>query len=135
MVLAHVHRATWACHHAARFAGQKQPSAKGRISPYGGDRVPKPLWRYRAGTVGGGPQGAAPHGWGKGTELADPRHATSLRFGPPRGWNRAQGAPLLYRGARARTGLAELLATDHAEPSSGGRFRWLISTCLAATVG
>ncbi len=76
-----------------------------------------------------------PRGWGKGTDLADPRHATSLRFGPPRGWDRAQGAPLLYRGAKARTGLAELLATDHAEPSSGGRFRWLISTCLAAAVG
>jgi len=43
-------------------------------------------------------------------------------------------APPLYRGARTR-GHRDMYATDHAEPQREGRFRWLMSTCLAAAVG
>lgn len=43
-------------------------------------------------------------------------------------------APALYRGAKAR-GARDMFATDHAEPLREGRFRWLMSTCLAAAVG
>jgi murein DD-endopeptidase MepM/ murein hydrolase activator NlpD len=42
--------------------------------------------------------------------------------------------PALYRGAKAR-GARDMYATDHAEPLREGRFRWLMSTCLAAAVG
>jgi murein DD-endopeptidase MepM/ murein hydrolase activator NlpD len=31
--------------------------------------------------------------------------------------------------------LSEIYASDHADSRRGGRFRWLLSTCLAATVG
>ena len=41
---------------------------------------------------------------------------------------------MLYRG-RTASAFKDLYETDHAEPQQGGRFRWLISTCLAATVG
>ena len=44
------------------------------------------------------------------------------------------GLPQLYRG-RAASSFKDLYETDHAESRQGGRFRWLISTCLAATVG
>jgi len=40
----------------------------------------------------------------------------------------------LYRGAKSR-GMRDMYATDHAEPQREGRFRWLMSTCLAAAVG
>lgn len=40
----------------------------------------------------------------------------------------------MYRGAKAR-GHRDMYATDHAEPLREGRFRWLMSTCLAAAVG
>lgn len=43
--------------------------------------------------------------------------------------------PHLYRGARGRAGRADVFATDHADPHHGRRFRWLLSTCLAAIVG
>lgn len=43
-------------------------------------------------------------------------------------------APALYRGAKTR-GARDMFATDHAEPLREGRFRWLMSTCLAAAVG
>ena len=44
------------------------------------------------------------------------------------------GLPQLYRG-RAASSFKDLYETDHAESRQGGRFRWLISTCLAGTVG
>jgi murein DD-endopeptidase MepM/ murein hydrolase activator NlpD len=44
-----------------------------------------------------------------------------------------KAAPL-YRGAKVR-GERDMYATDHAEPQREGRFRWLMSTCLAAGVG
>ena len=37
--------------------------------------------------------------------------------------------------ARGHRGLSDLYASDHAVSRSSGRFRWLISTCLAAAVG
>ncbi len=42
--------------------------------------------------------------------------------------------PALYRGAKAG-GARDMYAIDHAEPLREGRFRWLMSTCLAAAVG
>ena len=43
-------------------------------------------------------------------------------------------APPLHRGAKTRA-LRDMYGTDHAEPQREGRFRWLMSTCLAAAVG
>jgi murein DD-endopeptidase MepM/ murein hydrolase activator NlpD len=42
--------------------------------------------------------------------------------------------PHAYVGRTGRP-LAEIYISDHAESLRGGRFRWLLSTCLAATVG
>jgi murein DD-endopeptidase MepM/ murein hydrolase activator NlpD len=47
---------------------------------------------------------------------------------------RPKGLPQLYRGRAAST-FKDLYETDHAEARQGGRFRWLISTCLAGMVG
>ena len=52
----------------------------------------------------------------------------------PRLADRPQGLPHVYRG-RARRTLADIYDADHAESRRSGRFRWLLSTCLAATVG
>jgi murein DD-endopeptidase MepM/ murein hydrolase activator NlpD len=38
-------------------------------------------------------------------------------------------------GGRGRRTLLDMYEADHAEDRRGGRFRWLMSTCLAATVG
>ena len=56
---------------------------------------------------------------------------------PQRGhrYEHAQGLPHLYRGARSKGARADIYATDHADTRHGGRFRWMISTCLAAVVG
>ena len=54
---------------------------------------------------------------------------------PGRRAHAAQGLPHLYRGARGRAGRADVFATDHADAHHGRRFRWLLSTCLAAIVG
>lgn len=51
-----------------------------------------------------------------------------------RGRVRAQGLPQVYRG-RARKVQADIYDADHAESNVGGRFRWLLSTFLAAGVG
>ncbi|MCH9764380.1 MAG: M23 family metallopeptidase, partial [Alphaproteobacteria bacterium] len=45
-----------------------------------------------------------------------------------------RGLPMTQRG-RARAAHDELFASDHVETRHGGRFRWLMSTCLAATIG
>jgi len=45
------------------------------------------------------------------------------------------GLPHLYRGSRGRTARADVYTSDHADPRRSGRFRWLLSTCLAAAVG
>lgn len=61
------------------------------------------------------------------------RHATTGRFRAPRLREQSQGLPQVY-GGRARRSIRDIYEVDHAH---GGRnkFRWLISTCLAATVG
>ena len=51
-----------------------------------------------------------------------------------RGRAKAQGLPHVYRG-RARRTQTDIYDADHAEGNSGGRFRWLFSTFLAAGVG
>jgi murein DD-endopeptidase MepM/ murein hydrolase activator NlpD len=43
--------------------------------------------------------------------------------------------PHLYRGSRGRGARADVYAADHADSRQSGRFRWLLSTCLAAAVG
>jgi murein DD-endopeptidase MepM/ murein hydrolase activator NlpD len=62
------------------------------------------------------------------------RHAPVARSRVPRLANRPQGLPHVYRG-RARRSLADVYDADHAETRRSGRFRWLLSTCLAAMVG
>ena len=47
---------------------------------------------------------------------------------------RPRGLPNVYRGGTRRT-LRDIYEADHAESRTGGRFRWLVSTCLAAAVG
>ena len=45
------------------------------------------------------------------------------------------GLPHLYRGSRGRSARTDVYTSDHADPRRSGRFRWLLSTCLAAAVG
>jgi murein DD-endopeptidase MepM/ murein hydrolase activator NlpD len=61
------------------------------------------------------------------------RHAPVARSRAPRLADRRQGLPHVYLG-RARRSLADIYDADHAS-GQGGRFRWILSTCLAATVG
>lgn len=58
-----------------------------------------------------------------------------MGFGALAGAERPQGLVQLYRGGRAATSFKDLYETDHAESRQSGRFRWLISTCLAGMVG
>lgn len=53
---------------------------------------------------------------------------------PLRGRGKAQGLPHVYRGRSRRT-QSDVYDADHAESHGGGRFRWLVSTFLAAGVG
>lgn len=62
------------------------------------------------------------------------RYASHARFGSLAAAERPKGLPQLYRG-RAASAFKDLYETDHAEPLRGGRFRWLVSTCLAGAVG
>jgi murein DD-endopeptidase MepM/ murein hydrolase activator NlpD len=61
------------------------------------------------------------------------RHAPTGRFRAPRLREQSRGLPQVYAG-RARRSIRDIYEVDHAH---GGRnkFRWLVSTCLAATVG
>lgn len=45
-----------------------------------------------------------------------------------------RGLPMTQRG-RSRAAHDELFASDHVDTRQGGHFRWLMSTCLAATIG
>ena len=45
-----------------------------------------------------------------------------------------QRLPHAYLGRRRRQ-VGDVYSSDHSEQRRGGRFRWLLSTCLAATVG
>ncbi len=73
--------------------------------------------------------------WGVTETVVDRRrYASHARFGALAGAERCQGLSQLYRGRAAST-FKDLYETDHAEPRQTGRFRWLISTCLAGMVG
>lgn len=56
------------------------------------------------------------------------------RYGTLAATKRENGLHQLYRG-RAPSSFKDLYETDHAESRQVGRFRWLISTCLAGAVG
>ena len=58
------------------------------------------------------------------------RHAPSRRYRNPGAIGSARGLPQVYQG-RARRTLTDVYDSDH----SGGGFRWVISTCVAAAVG
>ena len=76
-------------------------------------------------------------GLGEGLKATWSIGADTLRtraLGAAAGTERPQGLPQLYRG-RAASSFKDLYETDHAESRQGGRFRWLVSTCLAGTVG
>ena len=45
-----------------------------------------------------------------------------------------RGLPQVYRGRSLRA-LRDIYDSDHSESRSSGRFRWMVSTCLAAAVG
>lgn len=62
------------------------------------------------------------------------RYSPHGRFGALAAAKRESGLSQLYRG-RAASSFKDLYETDHAESRQGGRFRWLVSTCLAGTVG
>jgi len=61
------------------------------------------------------------------------RHATTGRFRAPRLREQSRGLPQVY-GGRARRSIRDIYEVDHAH-GGRNRFRWLFSTCLAATVG
>jgi len=78
----------------------------------------------RNGAIGGG-----------ATHVIDRRRHAPVgrgRFAPAGA--RAQGLPQVYRGRSLRN-LRDIYDNDHAEARRDGRFRWLVSTCLAAAVG
>src|SRR5262249_40229051 len=62
------------------------------------------------------------------------RHAPLARPRPERMQPVSHGLPHVYSG-RARRSLSDIYEADHADHRRGGRFRWMLSTCLAATVG
>ena len=61
------------------------------------------------------------------------RHAATGRFRAPRLREQSHGLPQVYSG-RARRSIRDIYEVDHAH-GGRNRFRWLVSTCLAATVG
>ena len=60
--------------------------------------------------------------------------APRVRFGALARAEQSPGLSQLCRG-RAGATFKDIYATDHAESREGGPFRWLVSTCLAGTVG
>lgn len=72
--------------------------------------------------------------WGIQGVLNTQRHAPVGRTRPIRPANRTRGLPHVYRG-RARRSTPDIFDRDFGEPRRGGRFRWLLSTFLAAGVG
>ena len=61
------------------------------------------------------------------------RHAPTGRFRAPRLREQSRGLPQVYAG-RARRSIRDIYEVDHAH-GGRNRFRWLVSTCLAAAVG
>lgn len=49
--------------------------------------------------------------------------------------DRPRGLPQVYRRGARRYALRDLYDADHADGGRGGKFRWLLSTCLAGAVG
>lgn len=66
--------------------------------------------------------------------MAFTRHAPLGRVRPRFASAPLRSRPHAYAG-RAGTLLPEMYASDHADGRRGGRFRWVLSTCLAAAVG
>jgi murein DD-endopeptidase MepM/ murein hydrolase activator NlpD len=62
------------------------------------------------------------------------RHAPITRYRPSRLAERRQGLAHVYRGG-GRKARADVYDADHADSRRGGRFRWLLSTFLAAGIG
>lgn len=60
------------------------------------------------------------------------RHAPLGRRRLHLGLNQRQGR---WHGHPARRAAGDIYVSDHADTRQGGRFRWLVSTCLAAAVG
>ncbi len=54
---------------------------------------------------------------------------------PARKPDPARGLPNIYRGSRRAAARASVFSADHSDMRQGGHFRWMVSTCLAATVG
>ena len=63
------------------------------------------------------------------------RHAPSPRVGRAAAATRPRKIRHLYRGGVSRGTFRDMYGSDHAEPQIRGRYRWFISTCLAAAVG
>jgi murein DD-endopeptidase MepM/ murein hydrolase activator NlpD len=66
--------------------------------------------------------------------MAFTRHAPLGRVRPRFASAPLRSRPHAYAG-RAGVLLPEMYASDHADGRRGGRFRWVLSTCLAAAVG
>ena len=62
------------------------------------------------------------------------RHAPLGRVRPRLVPSSSRSRPHAYLGRTGRP-LAEIYVSDHADSRRGGRFRWLLSTCLAGAVG
>ncbi len=63
------------------------------------------------------------------------RNSPSRRTGQQHSYDRrTHASPNIY-GSRTRRAYRDIYETDQAEAPHGGRFRWLMSTCLAGTVG
>ncbi len=62
------------------------------------------------------------------------RHPQGVIRGAHPFGERPRGLPQVYRG-RARRSLRDIYEDDHADSHKGGKFRWLVSTCLAGTIG
>ena len=79
---------------------------------------------------------AAPAGvrGGLASGMDTKRHAPLGRRRVHLGANQARSRTYAYRG-RVHADLGDIYVSDHADTRKGGRFRWLISTCLAGTVG
>lgn len=71
---------------------------------------------------------------GKNTEMDTRRHAPLGRRRVTFVQSSSRGRSHLQSG-RARRSFGGIYVSDHAETRQSGRFRWLLSTCLAAAVG
>jgi murein DD-endopeptidase MepM/ murein hydrolase activator NlpD len=77
-----------------------------------------------------------PATWGKAerTVVGRGHYRGKAKHHPLAGGPRPAGLPKVY-GGRGRRNLRDLYEVDHGAQQPGGRFRWLMSTVLAAAVG